>query len=296
MVDSQLPTLHQLRSACLAARVMHHPQTAIMAARESFRRLPSDGVFGARDFDSAQELLGSVSLISVQDEVLEVSESIAEIAFAPHDAAVQLLFDLILERRPPQWLAIAATGNTLRTAAIPDPDLDAISSVLRDPDLREAILLRAARRHDAAALAALGAVGEQHVLQYARGELIAAGAPDLVDQVVQVSRISDQLGYDVIAPRLDGHPRRLEVKTTRRRRWRGEVFLSRNEYEVGLRDPDWALVVVEIDTDETPTLAGWCRADRLQPMIPEDRHADGRWVSASLQQPSALLTNGLPGL
>jgi hypothetical protein len=124
---------------------------------------------------------------------------------------------------------------------------------------------------------------------------------------VQVSRISDHLGYDVIAPRLDGHPRRLEVKTTRRRRWRGEVFLSRNEYEVGLRDPDWALVVVESDTDGAAALAGWWRAERVTPSLregrngvgplsPEYRHADVRWVSASLQQPSALLMDGLPGL
>jgi hypothetical protein len=294
MADSPLPTLHQLRSACLAARALHPPETPLSAARESFRRLPSNGVFGSSDFDSAQAVLGRVNLVSVQGDVLVVSESIAEIAAAARDGAAHLLLDLILERSPPAWLPMAAAGNTLKTGAVPDGDLAAISSVLTDPDLREAILLRAARRHDAAHLVALGATGEEHVLACVRKELRDAGAPELADEVVQVSRISDQLGYDVLAPRLDGGPRRLEVKATRRLRWRGEVFLTRNEFEVGLRDPDWALVVVEIDAAGTPTLAGWCRADRLEPIVPEDRHADGRWVSASLQQASALLSPDLP--
>jgi hypothetical protein len=294
MADSPLPTAHQLRSACLAARVLQHPRTTIAAARQSFRHLPSNGLFVTRDFDNAQALLGSVNLVSVEGEALVVSESIGAIAAAPHEAAARLLLDLILERRPPPWLAIAAAGDTLRTSAIPDPDLDAVTSVLADPDLREALLLRAARRHDEVALAALGDLGEQHVLEFARKELLDAGAPHLANQVVQVSRISDQLGYDVVAPCLDGRLRRLEVKTTRRRRWRGEVFLSRNEWEVGLRDPAWALVVVEIEPNGDPTLAGWCRAERLEPLLPSDRHADGRWVSASLQQAGALLTADLP--
>lgn len=296
MADAPLPTLHQLRSACLAARVLHYPETSRTDARESFRHLPSDGVFGSRDFDTGETVLRSLELVSVREEVLVVSESIGQVATIAREAAPHLLLDLVLERRPPSWLRIAAAGNVLKTDAVPDRDLASISDVVADPDLREAILLRAARRHDAAQLAALGEAGEEHVVGRCRRELLDADAAELAEEVVQVSRISDQLGYDIVAPRLDGGSRRLEVKTTRRLRWRGEIFVSRNEFEVGLRDPDWALVVVEIDAEDNASVAGWCRAAKIASIVPEDRHADGRWVSASLQRASALLEPDLPSL
>lgn len=294
MADALLPSLHQLRSAHQAARVLHFPKTSLIDARQSFRSIPSDGVFGSRDFEIGGALLHRLGLVSVDSETVHVSESIKEIAALSSDVAPCLLLDLVLERLAPSWLAIAAGHDELRLRAIPEKDLATISMVVDDPGLREAMLLRAGRRHNAAALAALGNAGEEHVVERCRAELLAAGAEEQARQVSQVSLISDQLGYDVVAPRLDGSSRRLEVKTTRKVRWRGEVFVSRNEFEVGLKDPDWALVVVEIDSNQNATVAGWCRATRLDLIVPGDRHAHGRWVSASLQEAIALLEPDLP--
>jgi hypothetical protein len=106
--------------------------------------------------------------------------------------------------------------------------------------------------------------------------------------------ISDQLGYDVIAPRLDGSSRRIEVKATRRLAWRGEVYISRNEFEVGLLDPDWSLVVVEVDAEDMPSLLGWCPAEALVAKMPADRHHLGRWNSVRLLQAEGVLSSGLP--
>ena len=76
----------------------------------------------------------------------------------------------------------------------------------------------------------------------AREELTDLGLEDLAAGVRCLSEISDQLGYDVVAPRLGGK-RRLEVKTSARQ---GDglfhFYISRSEIDVGLRDEDWALV------------------------------------------------------
>lgn len=294
MADPPLPTLHQLRAAHQTARALHCPRTSLADARRSFGSLPSDGAFGSRDFDAGERILRALGLISLDGNSLLVSKPIEEIAALSSATASYLLLDLIFERQAPSWLAIAAGREKFVPGIIPERDLATISSVIIDPDLREALLLHAGRRHNAQALAALGAIGEEYVFECCRAELRTLDAPNLAAQVARVSLVSDQLGYDILAPRLDGSPRRLEVKTTRRLRWRGEVFISRNEFETGLRDSNWALVVVEIGSDGKPFLAGWCPAKNLAAILPGDRHPHARWASASLQEIVALLEPGLP--
>jgi hypothetical protein len=60
-----------------------------------------------------------------------------------------------------------------------------------------------------------GDLAEAHVTKACRAQLSGAGRDDLAALVRRVSLTSDQLGYDVTAPRLDGSTRRLEVKGTR---------------------------------------------------------------------------------
>jgi hypothetical protein len=294
MADGSIPSAHALRSAREAVRALHPPETSRADARESFRRLPTGGLFTGADYDTAEEVLRSVDLVQVDGDMLVVSESVRILATMPARAADALLLDLILERRPPNWLRTAAGGSSLREAIVPDAELAAVGEILPDPDVREAILLRAARRFDAARLAALGAAGEDQVVEHCKHELANAGRAELADQVERVSLISDELGYDVVAPKLDGGNRRLEVKATRRLTWRTEIFLSRNEFEVGLTDPDWALVVCAIDDDDQVSILGWCRALQLENLVPEDRHPHGRWVSVSLLQLEGLLAADVP--
>ena len=70
-------------------------------------------------------------------------------------------------------------------------------------------------------------------------------------------------------------------------------YLSRAEYEVGLVDSEWALVGCQVEEDDTLSLAGWCRAPSLDTYLPVDGQA-GRWVSAEVSVPVALLKPGLP--
>jgi len=107
---------------------------------------------------------------------------------------------------------------------------------------------------------------------------------------------SDQLGYDVSAPRVVGANRLIEVKaTTALHDETVSVHLSRNEAETGLRYRDWALVVCLV-TDSVRRegeIVGWQMATALAPALPVDSTA-GRWEVATLLMNVADLLPGLP--
>jgi len=82
----------------------------------------------------------------------------------------------------------------------------------------------------------VGEIGEDIVTGAARSELLDLGHADLARAVRRVSLISDQLGYDVVAPRVGGPNRLLEVKaTTGPHDDPIRIHLSRNEAAVGAR-------------------------------------------------------------
>jgi hypothetical protein len=146
-------------------------------------------------------------------------------------------------------------------------------------------------------LEAVGAAGEEFVVESCRKELDDCGREDLVQLVQRVSLISDALGYDVLAPALAGQPRLLEVKTqsgTLAGTFR--FYITRNEYEVGRCTPQWALVACSAPhgPDGQIKVAGWCRTAGLKPYLPDDRN--GHWTEALVRLPTAVLAAGLPDL
>jgi hypothetical protein len=294
MSEQPLPSGHQLHSVWLLARVLQPPQTQRSLALRAFRGLPTSGVLGTQDFSAGEQILESLGLIEIRGGQLVVAETVREVAAARREDAAALLIGLALERRPPAWLRFAAAGDSLKIDAIPDPDLDSLSRCFGEGERREAVLLAAARRFDASRLAALAELGEAYVVDRCREQLRDGGSQDLAMAVSRVSPVSDQLGYNVLAPRLDGSSRRIEVKATRRLAWRGEVYISRSDFEIGALDPDWSLVVVEVNTDDTPSLLGWCPAQALTAKMPRDSHPLGRWNSVRVLQAEGMLNAGLP--
>lgn len=268
--------------------------TALVDARQSFRALPSAGLIGLDQFDAGAAVLSRLDLLSPNGETLVVDPKVATLAALEESAALRLLLEALLLRRPPGWLRNATATRVVRQDLIPDGERGVVESVFTDPSLREMFLLQAGRRVNSRRLDELGAIGELHALELCRMQLEQLGRPDLAAAAARVSQISDQLGYDLTVPALDGSDRRLEVKATRRAGWQAEVYLSRNEFEQGKLDPAWWLVVVEIDADDAPSLLGHCRADALEAMVPSDRHEHGKWVSVRLQQIAPLLQAGLP--
>ncbi|MHB2001652.1 MAG: protein NO VEIN domain-containing protein [Solirubrobacteraceae bacterium] len=172
-----------------------------------------------------------------------------------------------------------------------------LSDLVLDTDDREELLLQLARRVSDEHNALVGDAGERLVVAEARAELEQLGRPDVARQVRRVSLTSDQLGYDIRAPRLQGAPRRIEVKatTTSDNTEQVRIFISRNEAETGLRMTGWSLVVCLItDTkDTTGSVLGWWSYDDLAERLPQDVHG-GAWRLAELILPLKDARPGLP--
>lgn len=142
--------------------------------------------------------------------------------------------------------------------------------------------------------ARIGDLAEAHVTEAFRLQLDNAGRTDLAALVRRVSLNSDQLGYDVTAPRLDGSARRIEVKGTRTPAQSLLVVISRNEAKVAARDPKWFLVVCRVATDDSVVVLGWTTSALLEPRFPLDRTERGGWLSADVPIDELELTPGLP--
>ncbi|MGV0772882.1 protein NO VEIN domain-containing protein [Mycobacterium syngnathidarum] len=138
-----------------------------------------------------------------------------------------------------------------------------------------------------------GLLGELEVVRRCREDLKKLGRFDLSDSVQQVSVLDDSLGYDVLAPMIGGRTRHLEVKTAQSEPAATfDFFLSRNEFDTGRRDLDWALVACRRVSQVDVELVGWCRAQSLYPYVPEDR--SGRWTEAQLHIPTSVLFDDMP--
>jgi hypothetical protein len=103
------------------------------------------------------------------------------------------------------------------------------------------------------------------------------------------------LGYDVTASRTTGSKRLFEVKASTKVD-EVEFYLSRNEWETGIRyADDWFLVYCRVDDTEQRTgeIIGWCVASSLSEHVPGDR-GSGEWRSVYLKLSTSLLQPGLP--
>lgn len=292
--SAELPSAHRLRAAYRAAQAIRDQTVSVAAARASYLRLPTDLVFDVDDLVAGERLLLDVGLLSDGGGHLQGNVRLGTLAELYEDEALTTLLALVLGERPPLWLRTAAASPAgLDTELIPAEASTVLGTLVPDPQLREALLLAAAERIDARELSEAGAAGEEAVVAACRDELHDAQRPDLAGDVQRVSLISDRLGYDVVAPTLDGSSRRLEVKTTRRKA-RLEVFISRNEATVGLRDVAWALVFCRLGDGGEVEIVGWCRGECLEPLLPENRHARGRWASTAITLAPEELRPGLP--
>lgn len=287
-----LPGWQHIRAAARLASALMESTSSAPARREIYRRLPTGGLLGVDDLAAGERLLVRLGLLTdgVSHGELVAAPGLAVLAALPPAEAWTLIVRAVITAQPMPWAIAAVVGGTPDYTMVPEEVRHLLSEL--GPEEREAALLAAAHRVDPEMLVATGGQGEALVIQVARNELIAAGRPDLAEQVHQVSLVSDQLGYDVTAPTVDGRNRRLEIKTSSSGR---RVHLSRTEADVGARDPTWALVVcAQPSTLYGLEIVGWCSGPEILPMVPEDRHVRGRWADVVLTLPPGLLHPGLP--
>jgi hypothetical protein len=294
---SQLPSAHHLKAALHAARVLSTDGTALDPLRKAYVDLPLGGVFYGADLLAGEQLLRRACLVIDTNGAVCPSARLLEIRELDEELAAEVLLRILLEEEAPLWIGAAGHDGELRPENIPEDAARLLCDVMPDHDRREALLLGLAQRYDDQARAALGLLGEEYVVAACKHRLRKAGRDDLVAWVRQVSRISDQLGYDVTERQPGGHTGRYEVKTTRQVGSLVEIHLSRNESRTGLKDPNWALVACRAYRDESVSIIGWCRAQRLRNILPRDSDAGGRWENAVLRlNVDEMLTAGLPPL
>lgn len=284
-----------LRAAFWVTRMLGRDGRDAQEARNSWVRLPLAGEVDLNELLAAETGLREAALLRLDGDALVPEPRLFEVCELGPPAPVELLLVILLEASPPLWMrAAAADGAGLASEFVPDAVVSAFGTVIEDPARREAFLFARARTVDTREREELGAIGEEAVVLACREQLRTLGDEAAAARVRRVSVISDELGYDVVAPRLDGTSRRLEVKATRSAAAMAVVFVTRNEFETGLTDPDWRLVVVRVDRAGRGAVLGHMGGAGLGPLVPEDRTDGGRWEVARLQLSTVTLSPGLP--
>lgn len=110
-------------------------------------------------------------------------------------------------------------------------------------------------------------------------------------EVFHVAAQADGYGFDIVI-RKDSERAHLEVKSTLRR-GRLAFYLSRNEHEVMLRDPDWHLVVLLLDESRKIAAVGTVDSSGIRDSAPTDVSGECRWQSARLDVSPAMTQPGL---
>ena len=289
-----LPSVHHLRAALRAARLIDVSGSPIEAVRLSYRHAATDGIYRFEDLVAGESVLLHAGLLWKDEAVLRPAPELVELAFASDEDGCEALIHALLVRQHPLWLdAALGVGGEPSETLIPDGERRVLDTAL-DPAARERLLLRLARTFDDAERRATGGLTEEHVVARCRTELRDLGRQDLVNKVRRVSQISDQLGYDITAPRLDGGTRRIECKGTRGQGEIARIFLSRSEAERGLADPMWSLVVCRVYDDDAVEVLGWCAGSELQDSLPQDASSQSRWASVEIELTTDDLEPGLP--
>lgn len=150
---------------------------------------------------------------------------------------------------------------------------------------------RVVRKFDNDGLSEIGQIGELAVVHHLHREL----PESRVSHVKHVSQVDDSLGYDIVAPSLKVHDmmQLLEVKTSVRPGDNFNLFISRNEYRVGLNNPNWSLVCVQIVRDH-PKILGHLPITAISDRFPIDHDDLVKWASCRVTIPRKLLIDGLP--
>ncbi len=234
-----------------------------------------------------ERLLIQAGLLREENGMLIPTLELTTLAAVEEEVAHETLLGHCIVIAPPEWLA----GEPM---TVPAQAAVVLEELLPDPERREAFLIALGRRFDPRILEELGALGEEHVVAVAIQELSELGRDDLAARVRRVSLLSDQLGYDVVAPRPDGRTRRLEVKTSAiRTDGLVHFYLSRNEADTGLSDEDWALVCCQRNDQGEAEVIGWCRSRNLLPYLPSDAPGS-RWQVVEITLPPTALFDGIP--
>ena len=255
----------------------------IIDAHESYWHKATGGLFAPPDLQRGQRLLVNCELVEERDGTLYPKLELQMILAGALDEAVTAIYGRAVAHQE------SALSWSSQDAAAE------LAGLVPDAKRREELLLALGRRFDDADRRLIGAIGEEVVVAALRAELDSLGYPELARSVRHLSLQSDQLGYDIAAPRIAGPDRLVEAKAVTTIDETVTVHLSRNEAEVGLRYRDWALVLCHVSDRELREgeVVGWLPASTLAPVLPVDSPG-GRWETATVELDVDQLIPGLP--
>ena len=230
-------------------------------------------------YASALEWLRDIDLLLHGHNGLELAPVLRVL---PGGRVNELLFERTLERSCPPWLRDA--DILIPDASELPQDAAGIAATLGVSDENALLSVRAAHdRVDLEYRARVGLAGEHALLELL--ELYWPGS------AVHVAATDDSFGYDILFVH-EGQEWHLEVKATTRR-GRVVIYLSRHEFEVGKRDPQWRLIVMRLGDDLRPRALATVRYETLVARAPRDSAPQARWQSASHELTPADIDDGL---
>lgn len=145
------------------------------------------------------------------------------------------------------------------------------------------VVRRISGKIDLARRAEVGNAGEVALCM-----LLDAKWPGAINHVAETD---DGFGFDVSAS-IQGVEWHLEVKSTTRR-GRLSFFLSRHEFETGLADEHWKLLVVGLDDELRASCVAEVDKSSLKTLAPADRATSASWASARYDMGEDHLRPGL---
>lgn len=194
----------------------------------------------------------------------------------------EYLLASLLEAADPPWLENA--DMLVHSSDDLPQDVDRWSDLLELPassGLR--VVRRISGKIDLARRAQIGSAGEIALCM-----LLESKWPGVINHVAETD---DGFGYDVSASiqDIDWH---LEVKSTTRR-GRLSFFLSRHEFETGLADKHWKLLVIGLDDELRASCVAEVDKSALKKFAPADRTTSASWENAKYDMGGGHLSPGL---
>lgn len=230
-------------------------------------------------YSSALEWLHSLAWTNLPEGSLERSPALEKMT---SQGRREYLLASLLEAADPPWLEHADV--LVHSSDDLPQDIDRWSDLLGLPDssgLR--VVRRISGKIDLARRAQVGSAGE-----IALCRLLEAKWPGAINHVAETD---DGFGYDVSASvqEVEWH---LEVKSTTRR-GRLSFFLSRHEFETGLADKHWKLLVVGLDDELRASCVAEVDKSALKRFAPADRVTAASWEIARYDIGGGNLSPGL---
>ena len=266
----------EVRAMCRVAAMLADQGMSLDDAEYTYESAPYAGLFAISDLKRAEHNLRILGmLIDCENRIQISNDMLSLVEGTVEDAHIALLARQM--KGPSEEIIHKLTAEL-------------------SLDQRELLLIALNRRFDDTRQREIGAAAERLVEAAARGELEKLGEFELSRRVRRVSLVSDQLGYDIVAPSMSGKARKFEVKgTTIPISDTFRFFISRNEAEYAKKDPLWFMVACHVTDAESDQgdIIGWCSIDGIAEFLPTDTKG-GLWASAELTLPRTALQSWIP--